>query len=67
VVLFKKDRRRRALIAVSCLLFAGSASAQSAGEKTGVNSALGTPTTADFVKGSRLPICSKSSPAGLRS
>jgi putative membrane protein len=51
VVLFKKDRRRRALIAVSCLLFAGSASAQSAGEKTGVNSALGiSPTTADFVK-----------------
>jgi putative membrane protein len=43
---------KRSLMALGCcLLFAGSASAQSAGEKTGVNSALGiSPTTADFVK-----------------
>jgi len=42
---------RQSMIALGCLLFAGPASAQSAGEKTGVNSALGiSPTTADFVK-----------------
>jgi putative membrane protein len=36
---------------LACLLLAGPAAAQSAGEKTGVNSALGiSPTTADFVK-----------------
>jgi putative membrane protein len=36
---------------MACLLLAGPALAQSAGEKTGVNSALGiSPTTADFVK-----------------
>ena len=39
------------MIAIACLLLAGPALAQSAGEKTGVNSALGiSPTTADFVK-----------------
>src|SRR3954470_800268 len=42
---------KRALVALGCLLLAGPALAQSAGEKTGVNSALGiTPSTADFVK-----------------
>jgi putative membrane protein len=42
---------RRSMIAIGCLLLAGPALAQSAGEKTGVNSALGiSPTTADFVK-----------------
>ena len=42
---------KRSLIVLVCLLNAGSSSAQSAGEKTGVNSALGIrPTTADFVK-----------------
>jgi putative membrane protein len=42
---------RRSIIALGCLLLAGPALAQSAGEKTGVNSALGiSPTTADFVK-----------------
>jgi putative membrane protein len=36
---------------MACLLLAGPALAQSAGEKTGVNSALGiSPTTPDFVK-----------------
>jgi putative membrane protein len=36
---------------MACLLLAGPALAQSAGEKTGVNSALGiSPTTTDFVK-----------------
>ena len=41
----------RSLIALGCLLLAGPALAQSAGEKTGVNSVLGiAPTTADFVK-----------------
>jgi putative membrane protein len=42
---------KRSIIALGCLLLAGPALAQSAGEKTGVNSALGiSPTTADFVK-----------------
>src|ERR1700742_3552949 len=42
---------KRALIALSCLALATPALAQSVGEKTGVNSALGiAPTTADFVK-----------------
>jgi putative membrane protein len=40
-----------AAVALGCLLIAGPALAQSAGEKTGVNSALGiSPTTPDFVK-----------------
>jgi putative membrane protein len=42
---------KRLLVALGCLLMAGPALAQSVGEKTGVNSALGiTPSTADFVK-----------------
>ena len=42
---------RRSLIAIGCLLLVSPALAQSAGEKTGVNSALGiSPTTDDFVK-----------------
>src|SRR4030081_3012947 len=42
---------RHSMIALGCLLFAAPALAQSAGEKTGVNSALGvSPTTPDFVK-----------------
>jgi putative membrane protein len=42
---------RRSIIALGCVLVAGPALAQSAAEKTGVNSALGiSPTTADFVK-----------------
>ena len=42
---------KRAVIALACVLFAGPALAQSLGEKTGVNSALGVaPATADFVK-----------------
>jgi putative membrane protein len=42
---------KRIIIALGCTLLAGPALAQSAGEKTGVNSALGvSPTTADFVK-----------------
>jgi putative membrane protein len=42
---------RRPVLALGCLLLASPALAQSAGEKTGVNSALGiSPTTADFVK-----------------
>ena len=42
---------KRSIIALGCLMFAGPALAQSAGETTGVNSALGiSPTTADFVK-----------------
>jgi len=42
---------KRSIIAMACLLLAGPALAQSAGKKTGVNSALGiSPTTADFVK-----------------
>src|SRR3979409_2081423 len=42
---------KRLIIALGCILFAGPALAQSAGEKIGVNSALGVaPTTADFVK-----------------
>jgi putative membrane protein len=42
---------KRSIIALGCLLFAGPALAQSAAEKTGVNSTLGiSPATADFVK-----------------
>jgi putative membrane protein len=42
---------KRTIIAFACVLLAGPALAQSLGEKTGVNSALGVaPTTADFVK-----------------
>jgi putative membrane protein len=42
---------RRTIIALGCLALAGPALAQSVGEKTGVNSALGiTPSTEDFVK-----------------
>src|SRR4051794_3782200 len=42
---------KRTIIALGCILLVGPALAQSAGEKTGVNSALGiSPTTADFVK-----------------
>jgi putative membrane protein len=42
---------KRSVIVLGCVLLAGPAFAQSAGEKTGVNSALGiSPTTADFVK-----------------
>jgi putative membrane protein len=42
---------KRSIIVFGILLLAGPALAQSAGEKTGVNSALGiSPTTADFVK-----------------
>src|SRR6195952_2540662 len=42
---------KRSIVALACVLLAGPALAQSAGEKTGVNSALGiSPTTADFVK-----------------
>ncbi|MGJ5207579.1 DUF4142 domain-containing protein [Bradyrhizobium sp. HKCCYLR20261] len=42
---------RRTLIALGCLMLAGPALAQSVGEKTGVNSALGiAPSTEDFVK-----------------
>jgi len=42
---------KRTIIALSCVLLAGPALAQSLGEKTGVNSTLGlAPTTADFVK-----------------
>jgi putative membrane protein len=42
---------RRILIAVACMLLATPALAQSLGEKTGVNSALGvSPSTPDFVK-----------------
>jgi putative membrane protein len=42
---------KRSIILLACLVLAGPALAQSAGEKTGVNSALGiSPSTADFVK-----------------
>jgi putative membrane protein len=42
---------KRSIIALGCVLLAGPALGQSAGEKTGVNSTLGiSPTTADFVK-----------------
>ena|SRR5690242_10121635 len=45
------SRRTITAIATACILFAAPAFAQSVGEKTGVNSALGiSPTTADFVK-----------------
>jgi len=43
--------KRTMIVAAACVLLAGPALAQSLGEKTGVNSALGVaPTTADFVK-----------------
>src|SRR5438067_13370619 len=42
---------KRTVIALGCILLAGPVLAQSAGEKTDVNSALGiSPSTADFVK-----------------
>lgn len=42
---------KRTIIALACVALAGPALAQSLGEKTGVNSALGVaPSTADFVK-----------------
>lgn len=42
---------KRTMIVLGCILLAGPALAQSVGEKTGINSALGiAPTTADFVK-----------------
>jgi putative membrane protein len=42
---------KRSVIVLGCVLLAGPAFAQSAGEKTGVNSAFGiSPSTADFVK-----------------
>jgi putative membrane protein len=42
---------KRVVIAAACVLLAGPVLAQSVGEKTGVNSALGvTPSTDDFVK-----------------
>jgi len=42
---------KRSVIVLGCVLLAGPAVAQSAGEKTGVNSMLGiSPSTADFVK-----------------
>jgi putative membrane protein len=42
---------KRSIIVLACLLLAAPALAQSAGEKTGVNSVLGvSPTTPDFVK-----------------
>jgi putative membrane protein len=48
----QRDRTmKRTIIAAACVLLAGPALAQSLGEKTGVNSALGVaPATADFVK-----------------
>jgi putative membrane protein len=51
VRLFLKDSTKHSIVALGFLLLAGPALAQSVGEKTGVNSALGiSPTTADFVK-----------------
>jgi putative membrane protein len=42
---------KRSMIALGCILVAGPAVAQSIGERTGVNSALGiSPTMADFIK-----------------
>ncbi len=42
---------KRTITAIACVVLAGPAFAQSLGEKTGVNSALGVaPATADFVK-----------------
>jgi len=42
---------KRTMIVLGCILLAGPAVAQSVGEKTGINSALGVaPTTNDFVK-----------------
>jgi putative membrane protein len=47
------------LIALGCILLAGQALVQSAGEKTGVNSALGiSPSTADFARKWRFSTCS---------
>ena len=41
---------KRSMIALGCILIAGPALAQSVGEKTGLNSALGiSPTMADFI------------------
>ena len=49
--LFLKDSANHSIVALGFLLLAAPALAQSVGEKTGVNSALGiSPTTADFVK-----------------
>jgi predicted outer membrane protein len=51
VRLFLKDSANHSIVALGLLLLTGPALAQSVGEKTGVNSALGiSPTTADFVK-----------------
>jgi putative membrane protein len=45
------ETMKRLILAIGCILLAGPALAQSIGEKTGINSALGVaPTTADFVK-----------------
>ena len=42
---------KRSMIALGCILVAGPALAQSIGERTGINSALGiSPTMADFIK-----------------
>src|SRR5215472_17204912 len=42
---------KRTMIVLGCILLGGPALAQSVGEKTGINSALGVaPTTNDFVK-----------------
>ena len=42
---------KRSMIALGCILVAGTALAQSIGERTGINSALGiSPTMADFIK-----------------
>jgi predicted outer membrane protein len=50
-LLSKNFMIKGSMIALGCVLFAGPVLAQSAGEKTGVNSALGiSPTTPDFVK-----------------
>jgi predicted outer membrane protein len=46
-----RDSMKRLLILLACLVVGGPALAQSVGEKTGVNSALGiSPSTPDFVK-----------------
>jgi putative membrane protein len=47
----REKAMRRTMIATACILLAAPALAQSVGEKTGINSALGvSPTTEDFVK-----------------